>query len=88
MNTSDLFIVLHQRIPIKWISFLLFVILVSSCGEEDKPKAQPIDKVEVEKLIVETNKENITIEDRQIDDYLARRNWSFKKTASGLRYTR
>jgi len=41
----------------------------------------------VEKLIVETNKENITIEDRQIDDYLARRNWSFKKTASGLRYT-
>ena len=68
------------------MSILLGVFLFS-CKHEIKPKQIKIEKADVETIIEETNRKNIAIEDRQIDDFLARRNWSFKKTASGLRYT-
>ena len=68
------------------VSFL-FVVVLFSCKHQEKPKQIKIKKADVETIIEETNRKNIAIEDRQIDDFLARRNWSFKKTTSGLRYT-
>ena len=85
MNQNSVSIIRKGIMPI--LILLVFHITFSACKHEKETKKLHIDKAEVEKIIEETNRDNITIEDRQIDDYLARRNWSFKKTKSGLRYT-
>lgn len=67
-----------------FILFILFIIL--SCNREDQKSTSELDEKEVKKFIEIKNKENIGIEDQQIDDYLDRRKWNFTKTKSGLRY--
>ncbi len=64
---------------------LLFVLLVS-CNQKPKVKRRPIDKKKVEATLAKINKKYIGVEDRQIDDYLDRRHWNFKRTKSGMRY--
>jgi len=73
--------------------FGIFVLLstlalIQSCdfNDDKKPDTVKIDKEKVKKIIEETNRRNVAIEDRQIDDYLRRRNWKFNRTKSGLRY--
>ncbi len=74
---------------LKYSFFLIGFIglLLFSC--ENKAKQQnknALDRVEVGKVLAKMNKEYIDVENQQIDDYLNRREWSFTKTKSGLRY--
>ncbi len=68
---------------------LSFIVLLTSisCNHTVENKNEPkIDKSVVKKIIEETNRRNVEIEDRQIDDYLNRRHWNFERTKSGIRY--
>ena len=68
--------------------FIIFAIsyITASCSNDAEVKPIEIDQAKVEKIIEETNRVNIKIEDEQIDDYLRRRAWKFNHTKSGLRY--
>lgn len=66
---------------------LTVVLFAFSCENEEKnARKLKISKADIEESIEEINKENIEIEDRQIDDYLERRSWEFNQTKTGLRY--
>jgi gliding motility-associated peptidyl-prolyl isomerase len=66
---------------------IILVVLFSSCENDVKQQGQRgFDKREVDKVLAKMNKEYIDVENQQIDDYLNRRKWNFKKTKSGLRY--
>ena len=62
------------------------ILLLNSCGDEQIKQTRRLDKAKVEKVLAKMNKEYIDVENGQIDDYLNRRNWSFTKTKTGLRY--
>lgn len=69
-----------------WFTLVLILFAFSSCKHESE-KVVPLPKEEkVKEYIQKTNKENVAIEDQQIDDYLNRRNWEFVRTESGIRY--
>ena len=69
------------------IIFFVLISTLSSCWNEETPQGRrKFDPKEVTNGLVEVHKRNIKIEDQQIDDYLARRNWVFIRTNSGLRY--
>lgn len=74
---------LTGKLSVLYISVLIALVGCKNNVEKDPLK---IDEIQVKEYIQERNKENIGIEDQQIDDYLARREWSFTKTKSGLRY--
>lgn len=63
---------------------LLFMIL--SCDDDKEKRNLKVSKDKIVESIESINKENIEIEDRQIEDYLKRRNWEFESTKTGLRY--
>jgi len=66
---------------------IILVVFFSSCENDVKQQGQRgFDKREVDKVLAKMNKEYIDVENQQIDDYLNRRKWNFKKTKSGLRY--
>ena len=74
---------------IKKYSYLLFLMLLvglNSCFDDPKPKDVDLDPKVIEQQLAEVHKQNIKVEDQQIDDYLNRRNWDFKRAKSGLRY--
>jgi len=65
------------------LTFLMFTV---SCDNDSPKQKSKLDPREVQNQLAEVHKRNIKIEDRQIDDYLQRRGWEFKRTKSGLRY--
>lgn len=67
-------------------SILFTVLFFYSCEEKNKKKDITIDEDFVKEKITEKNKENVSVEDSHISDYLRRRNWDFKKTKTGIRY--
>ena len=70
------------------IGILLFVlsVLFVGCDDNKNTPQRNIDKNKVDEAFMKINKAYIKVEDQQIDDYLARRNWNFTRTESGLRY--
>ena len=66
---------------------LVFVILaLSACDSGQNQGEFKPDEKKIKKFIQEKNKENVGIEDQQIDDYLKRRKWTFQRTKTGIRY--
>jgi len=65
---------------------LVFGLFIASCDDSETKEKNKIDKDILEEVLVQINKSNIAVEDRQIDDYLERRNWDFERTSTGLRY--
>ena len=71
----------------KYSIFLFALLLIFlSCDDDKEKRNLKVSKDKIEESIESINKENIEIEDRQIDDYLKRRNWEFESTKTGLRY--
>lgn len=65
---------------------ILFISLFLGCDDDKTTIHRNIDKNKVDEAFIKINKAYIKVEDQQIDDYLARRNWNFTRTESGLRY--
>jgi FKBP-type peptidyl-prolyl cis-trans isomerase len=65
---------------------LMFGLSFTACRNNQKQQVPKLDPKEVQDHLAEIHKKNIKVEDRQIDDYLERRGWHFKRTKSGLRY--
>ena len=70
---------------ILYFSLGLFIVF-TSCKRDSNSQRQLPEEKEIKQFIQVKNKENVRIEDRQIDDYLSRRNWVFEKTNTGIRY--
>ncbi len=68
-----------------YYSLVLFITF-SACKRDASTDKQLPEEKEIKQFIQVKNKENIRIEDQQIDDYLNRRNWIFQKTKTGIRY--
>jgi FKBP-type peptidyl-prolyl cis-trans isomerase len=64
----------------------LSLMALTSCDNTSKSQKKHINEAQVKEAFIEINKAYIEVEDRQIDDYLNRRQWNFNRTQSGLRY--
>jgi len=65
-------------------TILLFVFLIS-CGNHE-PNKNIIDEDSIKASLVKVNKTLSAKEDRDIDDYIQRHEWTMLKTGTGLRY--
>jgi FKBP-type peptidyl-prolyl cis-trans isomerase len=71
-----------------WPVYFLFIFILglTACQNGEQAKPPKLDPKEVQDHLAKIHKQNIKVEDRQIDDYLERRGWKFNRTKSGLRY--
>ncbi len=67
------------------ISLLVFLVVLLSCKQTVESEKN-IDFKKLKEPLIEQNKNNIAVEDAQIDGYVRRRNWPVTKTKTGLRY--
>lgn len=65
---------------------LVFFIALTACKTDATTDKKLPEEKEIKEFIQIKNKENVGVEDQQIDDYLSRRNWVFEKTKTGIRY--
>lgn len=75
-----------MRMNIWILGFSALLFASCACNQTETTDEYKPEETEIKKFIEVKNQENVGIEDQQIDDYLNRRNWSFQKTKSGLRF--
>lgn len=63
----------------------VILLIVSSCGGNDQKK-KVISEDSLKSGLVRVNKKITVKEDRDIEDYIARHEWTMQKTGTGLRY--
>lgn len=64
---------------------LLFAILFSCSGEKEK-KLPDLTQKEIEEKLIEANKNALSIEKQQIDDYIKEKQLNVMTSSTGLRY--
>lgn len=64
----------------------VIVLLLSSCHDDNKNKKKHIDPTIIAEPLLEFNQQMVSVEDKQIDDFLNRRSWKMTRCKSGLRY--
>ncbi len=67
-------------IVVVWIAVMSF-----SCGNTEQPKVVVNDDT-IKTSLVKVNKKLTAKEDREIEDYILRHEWTMQKTGTGLRY--
>ncbi len=75
-------------IYLKYLVIFCIIMVLGSCQEADKKSDEPGSKREdINKILEESNKILLSIEDQEIDDFVERHNLDVKETGSGLRYS-
>jgi len=71
---------------VKYLGIILFLIVLASCSNQQQQNEQRINRKQIEETLLEANKQAVKVEDRQIEDYIRRKEWKMQKTGTGLRY--
>lgn len=74
---------------IKWYSIILAVLVITSCGNEESTKQQPVTPIDENKLkqqFVKANQQLVQKENDDMDYYVKNHQLPFVKTNSGIRY--
>ncbi|MBI3512039.1 MAG: FKBP-type peptidyl-prolyl cis-trans isomerase [Bacteroidetes bacterium] len=66
--------------------FFLLIFLIVSCGEQGKPKKQPISKQQMHTLSLQMNTWDEKRQNDEINQYIKNHNWQMQETPTGLRY--
>lgn len=71
----------------RYLLFLMAVVVLGSCGHEVPPPAKPkFDEQNLKKDLQRANKIDRGREDDEINQTIARHQWTMSSTGSGLRY--
>ena len=64
----------------------LLIVLLASCGSDDKKPVTTVDPTKYDTTLVKVNKTLVKSEDDQIVNFIDRYQWNMQKTGTGLRY--
>jgi FKBP-type peptidyl-prolyl cis-trans isomerase len=71
----------------KFISIGFAVMLaLTSCTNQTGQDQQAIDRKQIDAALLEANKQALSVENSQIEDYIRRNDLKMQKTGTGLRY--
>lgn len=69
------------------VFFCVFSIVFFSCGDAgDSQKKEQVDPKQYKQILEKVNKYEVAKETDEINQYIARHNWTMEKTGTGLRY--
>ncbi|MBI4931527.1 MAG: FKBP-type peptidyl-prolyl cis-trans isomerase [Bacteroidetes bacterium] len=78
--------VLHSPSPMGWAGVGLLFLFLFSCGTENVKPKQKANPSQFKEQLVKVNKYEMEKESDEINQYIARHNWTMEKTGTGLRY--